>query len=212
MDPLPSFPPHLGASLAPTPVVPPLTLAPLARPPAAAPPPQPSRPPLSPPPGYTRSIHACPAAYPRMYEGTLSRASYPYSPIPPNETKEARMARLEKDKVACAEEARAASKTEGAGWESNGGEGLWVSVERWRRDSPVEGGITLLMLHANGMLKEVSRCQGCPDGRTTTRSCARCLRRRRLSSLGRARPSRRPLSLLTRSSSSRTHCTGPRSI
>ncbi|KLT43968.1 alpha/beta-hydrolase, partial [Cutaneotrichosporon oleaginosum] len=115
---------------------------------------QPTRPALFAPPGYVRSVHACPAAYPRMYEGTLSRSSYPYSSIPETETKEARAARLEKDKVACAEQAREAAKTEGAGWKTNSGEGLWLSVERWRREDPVEGGVTLLMLHANGMLKE----------------------------------------------------------
>ncbi|CAK9782622.1 uncharacterized protein COLE_07781 [Cutaneotrichosporon oleaginosum] len=151
---LPPFPPHFGPSLAPTPVVPPLTLAPLTRPPSVTPPSQPTRPALFAPPGYVRSVHACPAAYPRMYEGTLSRSSYPYSSIPETETKEARAARLEKDKVACAEQAREAAKTEGAGWKTNSGEGLWLSVERWRREDPVEGGVTLLMLHANGMLKE----------------------------------------------------------
>ncbi|BEI94225.1 uncharacterized protein CcaverHIS019_0606840 [Cutaneotrichosporon cavernicola] len=154
MEPLSPLPPHLGPSLGPSPVVPPLTLAPLSRPPSSGPPSQPSRPPLSPPAGYVRSVHACPAAYPRMYEGTFSRESYPFSPIPEDESKKARAARIEKDKITCAESARAAAKNEGSGWKTNHGDGLWLSVERWKRENPVEGGATLVMLHANGMLKE----------------------------------------------------------
>ncbi|GMK57473.1 hypothetical protein CspeluHIS016_0403070 [Cutaneotrichosporon spelunceum] len=154
MEPLAPLAPHLGPSLGPSPVVPPLTLAPLSRPPPSTTPPQPSRPPLSPAPGYVRSVHACPAAYPRMYEGTYSRESYPFSPIPEDESKAARAARIDKDKVTCAESARTAAQNEGAGWQTNHGDGLWLSVERWRRAQPIDGGATLVMLHANGMLKE----------------------------------------------------------
>lgn len=103
-------------------------------------------------------MHACPAAYPRIYAGELSRSSYPYTPIPADEDKAARAKRIDIDKVLSATRAREAAGHELEGWELNlkaGAPGLWMSVERWRREEVVEGGVTIVMLHANGMLKEV---------------------------------------------------------
>lgn len=156
-----SVPPHVGPSLAPSPVVPWHPLLPLSPPPATAAraPPAPSRPPVSPPPGFVRSIHASPGAWPRSFaesRGNLDRYSHPYTDGPPAEDKAARAAQLKKAKGVCGEMPKKAHEWEAAQAlaDPQPPHPLWLAVERWRREVPVEGGVTLLCMHANGMAKE----------------------------------------------------------
>ncbi|GMK55943.1 hypothetical protein CspeluHIS016_0209990 [Cutaneotrichosporon spelunceum] len=153
------FPVNRGAShYPPSPVAQAHFLPPAPHPNNSAPP-APERPALPPlPAGWTRTFHAVPAAYPRqLREGTgkLSRSSDPFGntrPIP-GESKAARkrrieaavgaavLARLDADEWNLEEALRAAP------------EGLFLSVERWTRDTPV-GGHTLVCTHPNGTQKE----------------------------------------------------------
>jgi hypothetical protein len=152
------YAPFVGPSDVPSPLTPPHWL-PLAPHPGNPAPPAPQRPALAPPPeGWTRSFHAVPAAYPRQLKeahGPHSRSSHPFREDGPEPTTSAeRKARAEKEGFAAAqarwgghewsmEEAMAAAP-----------KGLFVAVERWRRDKP-RGGHTLVCSHANGMQKEV---------------------------------------------------------
>lgn len=153
-----SYPKYTGTAHASTPVGPTHAWLALAQPPASHPVVHPSRPYISPlPEGYTRSVHAAPAAYPREIPGTtgnLGRASLPWGEGPKGEDKEARSARIKKatDELTSRrkqakywglEEALAANE-----------QPLWISAERWRRDKP-KGGLTLVFTHACGFNKEV---------------------------------------------------------
>lgn len=157
-----TYMPHEGPSVMPSPMVAPKPLLTLLPHPDKEAPPCPPRPALPPPPkGWTSSLHAAPAAYPKGVTeayGNLSRSSRPYEsgPPPANETKEQRKKRLYDESNRCVklredayewtiEEAKAQAPKKGQ----------WLCVERWRRDKPV-GGATLVVTHANGLIKEVS--------------------------------------------------------
>lgn len=144
----------------PSPLTPPHFL-PLAPPPGNAAPSAPRRPKLPPAPaGWTRSFHAVPAAYPKQMReshGNLRRASEPFGntrPIP-GEGKKERGVRVN-NAVGQAVLAR----LDGQEWELEDGlkaqpQGLFMAVERWKRDVPV-GGHTVVCTHPNGTQKEVS--------------------------------------------------------
>jgi len=159
-----SFPRYTGVSHAPSPNAParvPLPLLP--HPNQTPPPPHPARPPLAPPPkGYTRTLHAAPAAYPRDIKeatvGGLSRESHPYRNAEPakGESKEERNARLASERDECVRVRRSATEWDLETAKSTPHPSLWVSAERWRRDTPVEGGVTMVCMHACGLNKEVS--------------------------------------------------------
>jgi hypothetical protein len=87
----------------------------------------------------------------------LNRFSHPYSAHgPPPTDKKERAARLDVEKITCGEMPKKAHEWEidEASRDVSPSHPQWVAVERWRRESPVEGGITLLVMHANGMPKE----------------------------------------------------------
>ncbi|BEI92585.1 uncharacterized protein CcaverHIS019_0502130 [Cutaneotrichosporon cavernicola] len=133
-----------------------LALAPHPNTPA---PPAPRRPTLGPPPaGWTRTLHAVPAAYPRqLMQGTgdLGRSSEPFGntrPIP-GESKAVRKARVES-----AVGAAVLARVDAYEWSLEEAlrvkpDGLFLGVERWTRDKPV-GGHTLVCTHPNGTQKE----------------------------------------------------------
>lgn len=155
------YAPPKGPSVAPSPVVPPQPLLPLLRPPTATAPPHPPRPELAPPPsGFTRTLHAAPAAWPKQLResiGTCSRDSSPFGPEPSaNETKEARAARVEEEKNTTITRRFAAQEWDLEEARDSKQPAQWLSSERWRRDKPVPGGVTLVFAHANGLQKEVS--------------------------------------------------------
>lgn len=147
-------------SAAPSPVVPRVPLLPLLRPPKATAPSHPPRPELAPPPeGFTRTVHAAPAAWPKQLRdsnGKCSRNSTPFGPVPSGEeSKEARSARIDTERVTCIKRRFAAKE-----WDINEAKestqpAQWLSSERWRRNKPVSGGVTLVFSHANGLQKEV---------------------------------------------------------
>lgn len=164
-----TFKPHVGPSAAPSPQGPATVLLPLRRPPLCVAPPHPDRAPLpstfSPPAGWERTLHAAPAAYPkqsRVSSGSHSRNSAPFGPEP--EAKE----EVEVRRKRFADEAKVIVKgnleAESRQWKPQeieeavrqGGEPQWLSIERWRRKQPVEGGLTLVCAHANGLNKEVN--------------------------------------------------------
>lgn len=164
-----TFPPHLGPSVAPSPQGPPTVLLPLSRPPPSTAPPHPDRPSLpasfNPPARWERTLHAAPATYPkqsRVSYGAHSRSSAPYGPEPtskePVEVRRKRFADEAKVIVKGNLEAEATQwKPEEIGQAQKvAGAGQWLSIERWRRLEPVEGGVTLVCAHANGLNKEVS--------------------------------------------------------
>ncbi|KAL1412834.1 hypothetical protein Q8F55_000583 [Vanrija albida] len=122
-------------------------------------PPPPPRPDLAPPPpGFTRSYHAAPAAYPKELKeatGAASRLPSPFRKSAPseNETKEERSARVTAESVECIR-----IRTDATQWSLDEAKaaappGLWLAAERWRRDKPT-GGVTLVCTHANGLHKE----------------------------------------------------------
>ncbi|TXT15415.1 uncharacterized protein COLE_01608 [Cutaneotrichosporon oleaginosum] len=142
----------------PSPITPPHFLALAPHPNNAAPsaPPRPTLPP--PPPGWSRSFHAVPAAYPKQLReshGTLSRESEPFGntcPIP-GESKAERKVRVDG-----AVGAAVLARLDATEWTLEEGlqaapAGLFMAVERWTRDKPV-GGHTLVCTHPNGTQKE----------------------------------------------------------
>ncbi|EIW73526.1 hypothetical protein TREMEDRAFT_59699 [Tremella mesenterica DSM 1558] len=148
-------PPNLTPSQFPLP-----PFLPLCPPPQTPPPTLPRRPKLSPPQGFTSTSYSVPAAYPRSTPdstGTLHRFSEPFQLTPPKEweSKEERRARLNEEAL---EVARKRYHTRRWGIEealTAKPPGLWLAVERWRRDEVEDGeGLTLVMAHANGFLKE----------------------------------------------------------
>lgn len=161
--PVDTYPPPNRPSVAPSPVVPTRPLLALRRPPPATAPPHPPRPDLPPPPaGYTRTLHAAPAAWPKQLResvGTCSRGSDPFAPgpIPAKESKEARAARIEEEKNTSLTRRHAATEWDIKEAERSAQPPQWLASERWRRDKPVPGGVTLVFAHANGLQKEVSR-------------------------------------------------------
>ncbi|TXT10473.1 uncharacterized protein COLE_04407 [Cutaneotrichosporon oleaginosum] len=160
MAPIVTYPPYNQPSVAPSPTVqPPRELLALRRPPPSTAPAPPARPSLAPPPkGYTRTLHAAPAAWPKTLKesvGSFSRQADPFGPVPAKESKEERAARIVREKdVSCGrrkdatywsiEEAEASSQPP-----------QWLAVERWHRDVPDNDGITLVVAHANGLQKEL---------------------------------------------------------
>jgi hypothetical protein len=158
-----SFPAYVGASHTPAVAsAPRIPLPLLPHPNPVSPPAHPPRPPLRPPPrGYIRTLHASPAAYPRDLResttGGLARASHPYRSTEPgkDEAKEERNARLNADKEECVRQRVTA--TEWGLEEAMGAPhpSLWVSAERWKRDTPHKDGVTLVCMHACGLNKEV---------------------------------------------------------
>jgi len=154
------YPPLNRPSVAPSPVVPPQPLLPLLRPPTATAPPHPPRPQLPPPPaGFTRTLHAAPAAWPKQLResiGTYSRDSAPFGPTPASETKEARAARINREKDTSITTRFAATEWTIDEARNSAQPAQWLASERWRRDRPVPGGVTLVFAHANGLQKEVS--------------------------------------------------------
>lgn len=144
----------------PDPVSPRETLLPLSRPPSQTPPHLPPRPALPPPPpGWTSTSHVVPAAYPRQFgasTGKLARESHPFrdtsATSSAGETSEGRRKRA-------AEETRLSLTArfdagERVGENREDQPGLWMAVERWRREGGGEG-LTLVLTHANGFTKEV---------------------------------------------------------
>lgn len=171
--PPPTYPLYTGPTHTPYPIIDPAvsTLLPLFQPPAQQAPAYPPRPalPVAVPAGWTRTVHAAPAAYPRSGEnavGNLVRESKPFSsnlPIPADKandkafkaavyTNEANNVTRAHylDHILTADEAAASTQPH-----------LWLGVERWTRDKPT-GGITLIVTQANGLIKEVGgRVDGC---------------------------------------------------
>lgn len=145
------------------PLVPPPPRLPYRAPPGP-PPALPDRPDLSPPPGWTRTSHAVPAAFPRRFGssfGTLSRESRPQTTNPPKEgeSKEERLARNEGEAREILISRYDAKRSEG-----DEEKGLWMAAERWvRTDKDMREGVTLVITHANGFHKEV--CMGRVHGR-----------------------------------------------
>lgn len=111
-----------------------------------------SLPPL--PPGWSRTTHIVPAAYPRQFaesSGTLVRESKPYQLEPPkqDETREERLARNEGEARECLRGRYDATRAQGDE------EGLYMAAERWVRDGSKGEGVMLVVTHANGFTKEV---------------------------------------------------------
>lgn len=122
--------------------------------------PEPSRLPLTAPPaGWRRSLHAAPAAYPSLYReehGELGLLSQPWGGIAPNATKEQKAARVDEWCTSLVRE-----RYDAKDWSLDEAKAAnprkqWLSVERWTRDEPTEGGYTLVCCHAGGLQKEVS--------------------------------------------------------
>lgn len=154
------YAPYLAKrSQKPTPVVPWRTFLPFLPHPEKTAPPQPPRPKLKPlPEGWERSFHAAPAAYPREIReghGDLSRSSHPYrrSPVPAKESKEEKSRRQAEELNYSIDQEYAAHRWDLSEARAAAPKGLWSSVERWRRTQP-RGGYTLVVTHANGLLKE----------------------------------------------------------
>ncbi|BEI83670.1 hypothetical protein CcaverHIS002_0402740 [Cutaneotrichosporon cavernicola] len=151
------YAPFNGPSDVPSPLTSPHWL-PLAPHPGNPAPPAPLRPPHPPPPeGWTRTFHAVPAAYPRQLKeatGTYGRSSHPFRESGPEpKTSAERKARSEKEGFKAAE-----ARWGGHEWSMDEAlaaspKGLFVAVERWRRDK-LRGGHTVVCSHANGMQKE----------------------------------------------------------
>lgn len=153
-----AFPPYTKASQFPSPQTPYVPYLDFLRPPTAQAPQHPPRPDLPPPPpGYTRTVHASPAAWPKQLDGSkgdYSRLSTPFGAVPATESKEERGARVQSEKLKCVSERLACNE-----WkldEASKGDqpAQWLAAERWRRDVQVPGGLTLLFAHANGLNKE----------------------------------------------------------
>lgn len=159
-----SYPRWTGSTHASSPVVPHRPLLPLHPHPSSSPSPpaHPPRPPLTPlPPGFERSLHATPAAWPKtLAEGTgrLSRESHPFrtTPAKDKESKEERNARIVAEKDACIDLRLGANHWSLEDGVKAGQIGQWLAAERWRRTQPVEGGLTLVLTHACGLQKEVN--------------------------------------------------------
>lgn len=124
----------------------------------------PHRPNVEPPAGFIRTVHASPGAWPRSYaeypRGPNSRDSHPYfDDGAPSADKKERAAQIERARLICGEMGYEAREwdIEEAMEGPHSSRPMWVPIERWRRQEPVEGGVTLIMLHANGMPKEVRR-------------------------------------------------------
>lgn len=122
-------------------------------------PPKPPRLPLPTlPDGWTRSFHAVPAAYPRQLReahGTLTRESHPFRQGPVgSETKTERRARVNEEALAATRIRFQAEEWSAADALAEAPKGLFIAVERWRRDRP-RGGKTLVCTHPNSTQKEV---------------------------------------------------------
>ncbi|BEJ12351.1 hypothetical protein CspHIS471_0208110 [Cutaneotrichosporon sp. HIS471] len=155
-----TYPPYNKPSVAPTPSVqPPRNLLALRRPPPSTAPAAPQRPALAPPPaGYTRTLHAAPAAWPKTLTesvGSFSRKSEPFGPVPTKESKEERSARIVREKDASVIPRRDATYWPIAEAEVSSQPSQWLAVERWHRNVPAKDGITLVVAHANGLQKEL---------------------------------------------------------
>lgn len=152
--------PFVGRSPWPTPLIDPEPLLSLLPHPEKTAPPQPLRPELAPPPaGWMRSLHAAPAAYPKILReahGTLDRLSHPWRTSEPkaDETKEERVKRQAGELVEAVKQRYAAKHWSVEEAKAASPPGLWLAVERWKRDKPT-GGHTLVLTHANGLQKEV---------------------------------------------------------
>ncbi|TXT04287.1 hypothetical protein VHUM_04174 [Vanrija humicola] len=165
MAPPPTYPLYTGPTHTLYPIVDPAvsTLLPLFQPPVQTAPAYPARPalPIAVPAGWTSTVHAAPAAYPRSGAnavGNLVRESKPFSPklpIPADKANDkafkAKLAATEAnnctrahflDHILTVEDASASTQPH-----------LWLGVERWSRDKPT-GGITLIVTQANGLIKE----------------------------------------------------------
>lgn len=146
----------------PIPVAPNRELLGFLPPPVKEVPAKPKRQQLAPPPsGWTRTLHASPAAYPRElrdHTGNMSRSSTPFHvAVPPNETKDEQKKRivLGLHELCSARYGSPNERTPEEGRDA-GQPLLFQSVERWRRDKPSGRGKTLVFTHANGLPKEVS--------------------------------------------------------
>lgn len=160
MAPIVTYPPYTKASVAPSPTVqPPRELLALRRPPPSTAPAAPARPSLATPPaGYTRSLHAAPAAWPKTLKesvGSFSRQADPFGPVPAKESKEERAARIVREKDASCGPRREATYWPIGEAEASAQPPQWLAVERWRRDKPAKDGLTLVVAHANGLQKEL---------------------------------------------------------
>lgn len=106
--------------------------------------------------GWERTDHVLHAAYPRTFlesTGDLYRESEPYGVEGENETKEQRLERVE-NSVKVAVDMRRRAKRVGAGDDTPG---LYIAAERWKREGGSDEGLVLVITHANGFNKEVSR-------------------------------------------------------
>ncbi|GMK58684.1 hypothetical protein CspeluHIS016_0601260 [Cutaneotrichosporon spelunceum] len=140
------YPPFDGTSTVPSPLTPPHWL-PLARHPGNPAPPPPFRPALPP------SSRGLDADVPRP-TGSYGRSSHPFRQSGPEpKTSAERKVRAKNEGLAAAE-----ARWLGHEWSMDEAlaaspKGLFVAVERWRRDKP-RGGHTVVCSHANGMQKE----------------------------------------------------------
>lgn len=160
MAPILTYPPYNKPSVAPSPVVQPhRELLALLQPPAATAPAPPARPALSPPPaGYTRTLHAAPAAWPKTLkesEGSYERLSQPFGPVPDKESKEERAARIVRETELSTEGWKASHHWSIEEARKSSQPAQWLAVERWRRDEQDKDGVTLVLAHANGLQKEL---------------------------------------------------------
>lgn len=155
----------IGPSQCPTPVAPRSRIPPLLPPKATTcPNPLPDRPdPPSLPPGFKRSRHIVPAAYPRSFvesTGELDRGSTPFTKTAPRlgESSDQRKSRNLGEARECVRQRfEATPQADDGAAEPQ----LWLAGECWRRTSPDQNqaGMTLVVSAANGFTKEVSRAQ-----------------------------------------------------
>lgn len=161
-----SYPRYTGAAYASAPLATRKALANIRAPDHSRAPPHPPRPPVPPPPsGFTRTLHAAPAAYPREFAestGSLERSSHPFrsSAPPATESKEERNARIASEKDVCVGRRLGANPRQSA---SSSEPAQWVVAERWRRDVPSRDGVTLVLTHACGLDKSVSWSEDSPE-------------------------------------------------
>jgi hypothetical protein len=155
-----SFPRPARLSAWPQPISRPIPTLSLGRPPASTPPSLPPRPAVAPlPRGWSRTDHIIPAAYPRTFHastGNLRRESHPFrfEHAEGGATREERAQRAKAETIAALTKRYDASEV---GCDDTDQKGLWLAGERWARDIPGDkgDGVTLVVTHANGFMKEV---------------------------------------------------------
>ncbi|EKD03337.1 hypothetical protein A1Q2_02366 [Trichosporon asahii var. asahii CBS 8904] len=125
---------------------------------------QPPRPVLPTPSGWSSTLHAAPAAYPRSLAsaiGTNARDSHPFATAsaagnaqPVKESKEERNKRLALEKDRCI-----AARHDSPVWPFDTAlkaehHPLWIAAERWVNSTQAPDGLTIITTHACGFSKE----------------------------------------------------------